>query len=79
MSGSAEGITLGPKKEPCAHNVIRRKHSSDAHAFSAENVYVCGSCAKLFEVEEYVDKTAPRDSTPMFDGRPPWGMRSRQA
>jgi branched-subunit amino acid aminotransferase/4-amino-4-deoxychorismate lyase len=59
MSGSAEGVTLGPKKEPCAHNVIRRKRSSDAHAFSAENVYVCGSCAKLFEVEEYVDKTAP--------------------
>jgi hypothetical protein len=60
----------------CPHNVIRRKRKSDEHD---EQFYVCGSCAKLFEVKEItVDPPTPHNE-PMFDRRPPWGFRERQA
>jgi len=61
----------------CPHNVIRKKRTEDPHQYHCQ-MYVCGSCATLFEVKIYEEpKPAPREQ--MFDRRPPWGMRSRQA
>lgn len=54
----------------CAHNVVRRKRDDP-------EFYVCGSCAKLFTVREQHE--APKVQEPMFDRRPPWGCRNRQA
>ena len=60
----------------CPHNVIRRKRKSDDHD---EQFYVCGSCATLFEVKEHIVDPPSPHKEPMFDNRPPWGFRSRQA
>ena len=39
-----------------------------------------GSCATLFEVKKFeYPNPEPKPKGPMFDRRPPWGMRSRQA
>ncbi len=62
----------------CVHNVIRRKRPETEGEQSVLNLYVCGTCAALFEVKEYVEPESPREE-PMFDRRPPWGTRSRQA
>lgn len=61
----------------CEHNALRKKRTEDPHQYP-EQMYVCGSCAKLFVVKEY-EEPKPPPLEPMFDGRPPWGMRSRQA
>jgi hypothetical protein len=55
----------------CPHNVVRRKRGEEPC------LYVCGSCAALFTVEEYRKPVERREQ--MFDRRPPWGLRNRQA
>ena len=67
----------------CPHNVIRKKRYTQEDCHNVANVYVCGSCAKLFDVSENHDaenaeyrRTHPE---PMFDRRPPWGLRNMQA
>lgn len=58
--------------ETCQHNALRKKRG--AYTFDC---YVCGSCAALFEVKPHVEQKPIKE--PMFDGRPPWGLRDRQA
>ena len=65
---------LTDEQKACPHNVIRK--SKDRHA---ENIYICGSCSALFAVKEKTVDPEPKEKPPMFDRRPPWGMRSRQA
>lgn len=62
------------KPEDCEHNVIRR--SKERYEF---NAYVCGSCGEIFNVKKHVEPDPPRKDEPMFDRRPPWGFRARQA
>jgi hypothetical protein len=61
-------------RRPCPHMVIRR-----AKERFCENVYVCGSCAMLFDVKDHRELPEPGPKEPMFDRRPPWGLRNRQA
>jgi hypothetical protein len=58
----------------CDHKALR-KLRQDGFTFCA---YVCGNCAMVFEVKEHKEPEPCKDE-PMFDGRPPWGMRNRQA
>ena len=68
-----------PRMVECPHRVLRIKRTEDAHEF-AQTMYVCGSCATLFEVKKFeYPNPEPKPKGPMFDRRPPWGMRSRQA
>ena len=60
----------------CVHNVIRRKHPEEGE--ETFDPYVCGSCGAVFEVKEHVELAVEKEK-PMFDNRPPWGLRSRQA
>jgi hypothetical protein len=62
--------------DQCVHNVIRRKRPEDGQ-YTFEP-YVCGSCGTIFEVKVHVEPEPPQP-TPMFDRRPPWGLRDRQA
>lgn len=62
------------EKAPCKHNALRRGDSTR----ETFNKYVCGNCAKVFEVEEHIPP-APLPPEPMNDGRKPWGYRDRQA
>jgi hypothetical protein len=39
--------------------------------------YICGNCAQIFEVKKHEEPEPSRE--PMFDRRPPWGLRDRQA
>jgi hypothetical protein len=71
--------------KPCPHNVIRKKRTADPHEYETEK-YVCGSCAQLFDVHRYdpPGQSKPQSKPqgrpePMFDRRPPWGERNRQA
>jgi hypothetical protein len=56
----------------CKHHAIRKVKERNA-----ENLYVCGNCSRLFEVKLH-EPIAPSKG-PMFDRRPPWGLRDRQA
>lgn len=48
-------------------------------AICSGEIYVCGSCAQLFEVKELRDDPPP-PREPMFPKNPiPWGLRPRQA
>jgi hypothetical protein len=58
----------------CPHNALRK--SKERYA---ENMYVCGNCSALFEVKEHKEPEPPKEKPPMFDRRPPWGTRPRQA
>ena len=60
----------------CVHNVIRRKRPEDGEYMF--DPYVCGSCGTIFEVKVHVEPE-PEKEEPMFDNRPPWGLRDRQA
>jgi hypothetical protein len=62
------------EEKVCPHNVIRR-----ADGRWCENVYICGSCAKLFNVADHREPPPSSKDEPMFDRRPPWGLRDRQA
>jgi hypothetical protein len=65
---------VGKDGQPdCPHNALRKKRGN--YTFDC---YVCGNCAALFEVELHVEPP-PGPKEPMFDRRPPWGFRSRQA
>lgn len=66
-----------PNPEECQHRVIRKKRSDDLHEY-AFDAYVCGSCAQIFEVKPHEETPEPPKG-PMFDRRPPWGLRNRQA
>jgi len=72
MSGGSYDKSLADVEiyPTCTHNVIRRKRKSP-------DLYVCGSCAKLFTVQVRHEPSIAQE--PMFDRRPPWGLRSRQA
>ena len=70
LSKNQSGVS--DEKVPCPHNVIRR--SKDRYPFAA---YVCGSCAQIFEAKPYTPPEPIKE--PMFDRRPPWGFRDRQA
>ena len=61
------------EKKVCEHNALRKKDSSSLE-FTA---YVCGSCAKLFEVSEH-QELPPLEPEPM-GYKIPWGLRDRQA
>ena len=73
MSGSINDRPFPDAVTTCPHNVIRIKRGNHA-----PTLYVCGSCASLFTVHEHREpEPGPRE--PMFDRRPPWGFRDRQA
>lgn len=73
MSGNInEPMFVQPKKE-CPHNALRRAKNGP-YTFCA---YVCGNCSQMFEVKPHIEPEPIKE--PMFDGRPPWGFRSRQA
>lgn len=62
----------------CPHRVLRKKITADPHEYMTD-VYVCGSCATLFDVEEHKEPP-PAPKEPMFPKNPiPWGLRGRQA
>jgi DNA-directed RNA polymerase subunit RPC12/RpoP len=61
----------------CSHNVLRKKRTADPHEY-CHDVYVCGSCATIFDVKVH-EEPAPAKTEPMFDRRAPWGLRNRQA
>jgi hypothetical protein len=61
------------KQDSCPHNSIQRKRGM--HEI---NMYVCGSCAALFDVKEY-SEPKPSEPEPISKNRVPWGLRSRQA
>ncbi len=64
-------------KDKCPHNVIRRgKRSPDRYPF---NAYVCGSCAQIFEVKEYVEPEPSKPEPMGSESKIPWGLRNRQA
>lgn len=65
------------KPENCAHRSLQKKRNADPHGFECET-YVCGACSTLFDVKQY-EAPKPAKPEPMFDGRKPWGTRSRQA
>jgi hypothetical protein len=72
--GDAVPFKISDQKTDCQHYVVRKIRRGDPYPF---NAYVCGNCAKVFEVKEYVEVGPPEE--PMFDGRKPWGLRDRQA
>ena len=76
MSGNANDRPFGDQKTDCQHYVVRKIRRGDPYTF---NAYVCGNCAKVFEVNEHRELEPPREREPMFDRRPPWGLRDRQA
>ena len=59
----------------CQHNALHRCKERN-YTFLA---YVCGNCAKIFEVKPYENYETTRTPEPMFDRRKPWGLRDRQA
>lgn len=62
------------RKQDCPHNALR-KCKEQGYTFLS---YICGSCSVVFEAKVHEDPPSnPRE--PMFDSRPPWGSRSRQA
>jgi hypothetical protein len=75
-------MSYGPGPEPklfdeqrqnaCPHTVIRKPKRGDGIH------YVCGNCAAEFEAR-LIPPPINRKDEPMFDRRPPWGFRSRQA
>ncbi len=60
-------------KPKCPHNALR-KMKTEGLTF---NGYICGNCATVFEATEHKELEPPEE--PMFDNRPPWGLRDRQA
>lgn len=79
MSGSVDDFLELVKvtQKDCEHRVIRKKRS-EHHTYTFD-AYVCGSCAKIFEVNEYVEPL-PEPKEPMFPKHSiPWGLRGRQA
>ena len=79
MSGNATDKLFGDQKTDCQHYVIRKRRRGGPHEF-AFNAYVCGNCAKVFEVKEYHEPEPPKEREPMFPKHSvPWGFRDRQA
>ena len=61
-----------PKIE-CPHNALRKVKIGN-YTFTA---YICGNCSQMFEVNKHEELEPIKE--PMFDTRPPWGLRDRQA
>ena len=59
----------------CPHNALRKVKDQSGLTFTG---YICGNCATMFEVEQHQKPESPAPG-PMFDRRPPWGLRDRQA
>jgi len=64
---------IEPPQLECPHNALRRM-KDNGYTFTA---YICGNCAQIFEVKKHEEPEPSRE--PMFDRRPPWGLRDRQA
>lgn len=58
----------------CPHNALRRCKDEMRYPFDA---YICGNCAKVFEVSEYV--APPPEKPEPLGKKAPWGTRARQA
>ena len=77
MSGSLNDKPFGDQKTDCQHYVVRKIRRGKPYPF---NAYVCGNCAKVFEVKEYHEPEPPKEREPMFPKHSvPWGFRDRQA
>lgn len=83
MHGDLDGTMSGPthqqemqeRWEKCSHNALR-KFKKQEYPFAA---YVCGNCSTIFQVDRYEEPKTYIRIEPMFDRRPPWGTRLRQA
>jgi hypothetical protein len=64
-------------EQNCPHNVVRKKREQERSTHG--ELYVCGQCGMLFEIAEFKEPEPNRHNEPMFDHRPPWGSRARQA
>lgn len=71
------GEVVEERRGRCPHRVLRKKSTAEGEKYAFE-AYVCGQCGQLFEVSEHKEP-APSKAEPMFDRRPPWGSRVRQA
>lgn len=58
----------------CPHNVLRKKRPADPHEYW-HDVYVCGSCATIFDVTPRpTELPAPKAKSEPLNDKVPWGV-----